>query len=42
LKGVTGRIGFIGNFRDFALYNNWSVTQDPSCTFYASEFDWSN
>jgi hypothetical protein len=34
-------VGFMGSFRDYAPYNNMLVRiQHPSCSFYATETDW--
>jgi hypothetical protein len=35
-------VGFMGSFRDYAPFNNMLVRiQNPSCSFYATETDWS-
>jgi len=35
-------IGFMGSFRDYSPYNNMLVrVQNPSCSFYATQKDWS-
>ena len=36
-------IGFMGQFRDYAPYNNMLVRiQNPTCSFYATANDWKN
>jgi hypothetical protein len=36
-------VGFMARFRDYAPYNNMLVrTQNPTCSFYATERDWFN
>jgi hypothetical protein len=41
-KAFQEMIDFMGRFRDYAPYNNMLVRiQNPSCSFYATEKDWS-
>jgi hypothetical protein len=40
-KDFREMIEFMGQFRDYAPYNNMLVrVQNPSCSFYATEKDW--